>query len=213
MTPEVIEDDEDDTEGWDLPVKGEEKAAAWDEYKEDWYSAERMATKQEQFDDWWGRWQEGSWQEGSWQDEQAQGRDEQDQEWQDQHAHQWQDQKADAQGQEEQQDHGWQDQQGWQEQQAQGWHEQQAHEGWQEQQAQGWQGAAADIIREPAPWAAGGAAAGNRGHICNSMRPQKIPGRSWIHPVTGEKLWTSDEDGRTYARLVVDHRPIYFCLA
>ena len=48
------------------------------------------------------------------------------------------------------------------------------------------------VERGPAPWASA------KGHLANSSRPQKVPGRSWITE-DGEKVWTHEESGKTFA--------------
>ena len=48
------------------------------------------------------------------------------------------------------------------------------------------------VERGPAPWA------NAKGHLANSSRPQKVPGRSWITE-DGEKVWTHEESGKTFA--------------
>ena len=49
------------------------------------------------------------------------------------------------------------------------------------------------VVRTPAPWSS------VKGHLANSSRPQRVPGTAWVHPQTGEKLWTCEQTGSTYA--------------
>ena len=49
------------------------------------------------------------------------------------------------------------------------------------------------VVRTPAPWSS------VKGHLPNSGRPQRVPGTAWVHPQTGEKLWTCEQTGSTYA--------------
>jgi len=40
-----------------------------------------------------------------------------------------------------------------------------------------------------------------------------VPGKAWIDPATGEKLWTAEETGETYMKLVVGHSHVFlFCV-
>lgn len=66
------------------------------------------------------------------------------------------------------------------------------------------------VCRQSAPWAAQNKFAAEKGHLCNSSRPQKIPGTSWIDPKTGEKLWTS-ASGKTYATPGPASRYMSYC--
>jgi hypothetical protein len=66
------------------------------------------------------------------------------------------------------------------------------------------------VCRKAAPWAAPSKFAAEKGHLCNSSRPQKIPGTSWIDPNTGEKLWTS-ASGKTYATPGPASRYMSYC--
>ena len=51
---------------------------------------------------------------------------------------------------------------------------------------------AGGICRQPAPWAA------TKGHMANSDREQRVPGRAWVTS-SAEKVWTHAETGVTYA--------------
>ena len=60
------------------------------------------------------------------------------------------------------------------------------------------------ITRELAPWAvsvkpAGKQTASEKAHLAQNNRQQRRPGRAWIDPTTGEKLWTDHESGETFA--------------
>ena len=60
------------------------------------------------------------------------------------------------------------------------------------------------ITRELAPWAvsvkpAGKQTASEKAHLAQNSRQQRRPGRAWIDPTTGEKLWTDHESGETFA--------------
>jgi hypothetical protein len=55
------------------------------------------------------------------------------------------------------------------------------------------------ICRTAAPWAKSNAkAAADIGHLANNNREQRVPGQAWVHPETGEHLWTSEEAGVTF---------------
>ena len=49
-----------------------------------------------------------------------------------------------------------------------------------------------EVETGPAPWAT------TKGHLANSERPQKVPGRSWV-TADGKKVWTHADSGRTFA--------------